>query len=171
MTEPTDETQTGAAPPDRTPAREALDEQTPGVILPPPGQASAGQNSTPAPPPLLADAGAPPPPADPAPPAVVPSAGPGAGSPGTPPLRADPNRPAASDWREPPWFPPRDGHADRGPSVAAVVVGLVLLAIGLYYLLEVTLGISLPTIRWSSLWPVILIAIGGLIVLRASSRR
>ena len=113
----------------------------------------------------------PPSPVDPALAPVLPPVGPASASGGTPPLRADPNRPAASDWREPPWIPPRGQRADRGPSIVSVVVGLVLLAIGLYYLLDVTLGISLPAIRWSSLWPVILIAIGGLIVLRASSRR
>ena len=88
----------------------------------------------------------------------------------TPPLRADPNRPAASDWREPPWFPPRDRQVARGPNIVAIVVGLVLIAVGLYYVLDVTLGISLPAIRWGSLWPVILILIGGLMLLRASRR-
>ena len=53
----------------------------------------------------------------------------------------------------------------------AIIVGLALIAVGLYYVLDVTLGISLPAIRWGSLWPVILILIGGLMLLRASSRR
>ena len=146
MTEPTDETQTGSTPPGDTPSGST-----------PPGDTQRGRT--------------PPSPVDPIPPAVVPPATPEAGSAATPPLRADPNRPAASDWREPPWIPPRSRSVDRRPSIVSVVVGLVLLAIGLYYLLDVTLGISLPAIRWSSLWPVILIAIGGFIVLRASSRR
>src|SRR5436305_14061849 len=85
--------------------------------------------------------------------------GPAAPAPSSPtlPLRADPNRPAASDWREPPWIPPRDRRVDRGPNIVAIVVGLVLIAVGLYYVLDVTLGISLPAIRWGSLWPLILI--------------
>ena len=154
MTEPTDETQTGYIPPDRTPARDPSTGESAGVF-PPPAPPSAGTPST-APPPLV-----------PGPTAATDPARPDESY----PLRADPNRPAASDWREPPWFPPRDGPAKRGPSIATIVLGLVLVAIGLYYLLDVTLGIDLPTIRWGTVWPIILIAIGGLIILRASTRR
>ncbi len=178
MTEPNDETQVGFTPPDQTPARATDADATPGVILPPPGPASAGAIPAPAPPPLGAESSAPVEP-DPAPPAVSPadpaapagSVPPGTVPPagGTPPLRADPNRPAASGWREPPWFPPR--RESRGPSIATVVVGLVILAVGLYYLLNVTFGVSLPRVSWSALWPVALIVVGGLIVLRAASRR
>jgi hypothetical protein len=157
MTEPTDETQTGYTPPDRTPARDPATGETPGVVLPPPGPPPGGE-TPPTAPPLVPG----------------PTAGP-ATDPARPddsyPLRADPNRPAASEWREPPWFPPRDGAAKRGPNIATVVIGLVLVAIGLYYLLDVTLGVDLPPIRWGSVWPIILIAIGGLIILRASTRR
>jgi hypothetical protein len=157
MTEPTDETQTGYTPPDRTPARDPATGETPGVVFRPPGPPPGGE-TPPTAPPLVPG----------------PTAGP-ATDPARPddsyPLRADPNRPAASEWREPPWFPPRDGAAKRGPNIATVVIGLVLVAIGLYYLLDVTLGVDLPPIRWGSVWPIILIAIGGLIILRASTRR
>jgi uncharacterized integral membrane protein len=92
-----------------------------------------------------------------------------------PPLRANPDRPV-TDWREPPWIPPRTRDRDRGrdrggPSLAAIVVGLVLLAIGLYYFVDRTLGIALPAVRWGSLWPLILIVIGAVIVLRAIGDR
>ena len=111
---------------------------------------------------------APPPPDEPPSAApAAPSAGP---PPGDPPLRANPDRPT-SDWREPPWFPPRERARDRGPSLVAIVVGLGLLAIGIYYFLRQTLGVDIPPIRWSSVWPVIIIVIGGLIVLRALGRR
>jgi len=195
MTDPMDETQPhptvsaetppeamGIPGPDQTPARATGVDATPGVILPPPGPPSAGQTPLPAPPPLVPGPSAWPGPSDPlsGPIQPPPSAAPGGpptpplaapGQTGSPPLRADPNRPAASDWREPPWFPPRDRPRHRGPSLASIVVGLVLVAIGLYYLLDVTLGISLPRVRWGSLWPLILIGIGGLIVLRAAGRR
>ena len=36
------------------------------------------------------------------------------------------------------------------PSLAAIVVGLVLIAVGVYYFLDRTLGIELPRIQWSS---------------------
>jgi hypothetical protein len=92
----------------------------------------------------------------------------GAGDPG-PTMRADPDRPADSGWREPPWFPPRD--RDRRPSPIAIVIGLVLIAIGLYYFLDRTLGIALPGIQWSSVWPIILIVLGGLILVRSFQRK
>ena len=86
-----------------------------------------------------------------------------------PPLRADPDRPADSGWREPTWFPPRE--RERRPSLAAVVFGLALIAIGLWFFLDRTIGVDLPRIQWGTIWPVILIVIGGLILLRSFQRR
>jgi len=143
MTDPTDETQ-----PHPTPGAGSgpVPESPSSPIAPPPPEESSSGTAPPSPPPS-----APPPPSD-------------------PPLRADPDRPT-SDWREPPWFPPRERARDRGPSLVAIVVGLGLLAIGIYYFLRQTLGVDIPPIRWSSVWPVIIIVIGGLIVLRALGRR
>ena len=90
----------------------------------------------------------------------------------TPPtssLRVDPDRPRTTEWREPPWFPPRD--KERGPSRGALVAGIALVAIGLYFFIDRTLGIALPRIQWSTIWPVILIAIGLIILFRAVRRR
>src|SRR6185295_8165403 len=53
----------------------------------------------------------------PPPPDAPPSADPPP-PPSEPPLRADPDRPT-SDWREPPWFPPRERARDGGPSLVA----------------------------------------------------
>jgi hypothetical protein len=77
----------------------------------------------------------------------------------------------ASEWREPPWFPPRDRSAARRASVASIVVGLIILGIGIYYFLDRTLGIAMPPIRWASLWPIVLIVIGGLILFQSFNRR
>jgi hypothetical protein len=44
------------------------------------------------------------------------------------------------------------------------VFGLILIAVGLWFLAEVTLGLDLPTIRWGQLWPLILIVVGALIL-------
>jgi hypothetical protein len=146
MTDPTDETQ-----PHPTADAGSADAGSAGA-----GSAGSGavpeSPSSPIAPPLPDE----PPSADPPPP--------------DPPLRADPDRPT-SDWREPPWFPPRERARDRGPGLVAIVVGLGLLAIGIYYFLRQTLGVDIPAIRWSSVWPVILIVIGGLIVLRTLGRR
>jgi hypothetical protein len=74
-----------------------------------------------------------------------------------------------ADQRPPeePWAPPRT----RDGNVAGIVVGLVLLGIGVWFLLDFTLGFEMPRIRWGDVWPLILIVIGGVIVYQAMRRR
>jgi hypothetical protein len=92
------------------------------------------------------------------------------GAPQPPP--PTPDRPPSTDWREPPWFPRRDqDRRDRGPKIGPIVIGLIVLAVGVYYLLDRTLGIAMPRIQWGSIWPIFLIILGGLIVLRSIERR
>jgi hypothetical protein len=89
-----------------------------------------------------------------------------------PPSAPPPDRPPSTAWREPPWFPSRDqDRRDRGPKIGAIVIGLIVLAIGVYYLLDRTLGIAMPRIQWGSIWPIFLIILGALILLRAIRRR
>ena len=67
------------------------------------------------------------------------------------------------------WEPPR--QPGRDPSrTASVILGLVLLAVGLWFFAEHTLGLDLPTIRWSQAWPVFLIVIGGWILFGSMRR-
>ena len=104
-------------------------------------------------------------------PASPETASPAGSTPGpTPGLRAAPPPTTPSDWREPPWAPPR-ASARRGPSPAAIVFGGAILAIGIWLFLEHTLGLDLPDIGWGNLWPILLIVLGGAIVLRALDRR
>ena len=56
----------------------------------------------------------------------------------------------------------------RSSGVGGVVVGLVLIAVGTYYVLTNTLGIDLPELEADMIWPVIVIAIGVVIVYRAT---
>ena len=93
------------------------------------------------------------------------------GSEPEPVLRVDPDRPADSGWREPAWMPPRDRDRNRRPGAFAIVVGLVLIGLGVWFFLDRTLGMDLPRIQWSSVWPIILIVVGGLILLRSIQRR
>jgi hypothetical protein len=55
--------------------------------------------------------------------------------------------------------------------VAGRLWGLVLLAFGLWFFADVTLRLDLPNVRWSELWPLVLIVFGGFIVLRGLARR
>jgi hypothetical protein len=97
------------------------------------------------------------------------TAPPSSGGPSAPVLQADPNRPADSGWREPAWIPPR--KRDARPSLAALIVGFVLIAIGAWFFLDRTLGVELPRLQWSTIWPVILIVVGGLIIIRSIQRK
>ena len=83
--------------------------------------------------------------------------------PAAPPPSSAP--PPSAPWQ--PAKPPKQ----RDPTVATVVVGLVFLAIGIWYFLDTTLGLTMPDIDWGDLWPLILIAIGGVILYRAALDR
>jgi hypothetical protein len=49
--------------------------------------------------------------------------------------------------------------------------GLVLLGFGLWFLLDVTLRMDLPRIAWDQMWPLVLIVVGALVVIRGMARR
>ena len=78
-----------------------------------------------------------------------------------PPLNSPPP-PAQPDWR-----PPRH---DSGRN-ASLVFGVIILLVGLWFFATQTLGLDLPRLDWDQLWPIVLIAIGALIVLNAMQRR
>ena len=82
-----------------------------------------------------------------------------------PPPRTSSSPPPTSPSPPPPWQPPRQ----RGRNVASIVVGLVFLAIGIWYFLDTTLGLTMPDIEWDNIWPIVLIVIGGVIVVRAAT--
>jgi hypothetical protein len=56
-------------------------------------------------------------------------------------------------------------------SLAGLGLGLLILALGIWYFLDQTLGLEMPRIDWRSAWPVILIVIGGVLVFRSAGRR
>jgi hypothetical protein len=65
----------------------------------------------------------------------------------------------------------RDAGAMRAASTATRIWGLILLAIGLWFFADVTLGYDMPRIAWRDLWPLALIGIGLLVVARGMTRR
>jgi cell wall-active antibiotic response 4TMS protein YvqF len=54
---------------------------------------------------------------------------------------------------------------------AGRIWGLILLAVGLWFFADVTLGYDMPSIAWRDLWPIALIGIGLLVLVRGASRR
>ena len=65
----------------------------------------------------------------------------------------------------------KDPSIIRAADSAGVIWGLILLAVGLWFLADVTLGFDMPRIAWRDLWPIGLIGIGLLVLFRGMSRR
>jgi len=91
--------------------------------------------------------------------------------PAPPPPTSSP--PPTSPTPPPPWQPQpqRQPQGQRGTNVASIVVGLAFLGIGIWYFLDTTLGLTMPDIEWDNIWPILLIVIGGVIVVRAATDR
>jgi hypothetical protein len=49
--------------------------------------------------------------------------------------------------------------------------GLIVLAVGLWFFADVTLGLDMPSLAWREMWPLVLIVVGLAIVLRGLARR
>ena len=82
----------------------------------------------------------------------------------SPPSDASTPPPAAPP---PSWSAPR---SDGGRS-GAVVFGLLLVLVGLWFFAERTLGLTMPDIEWGQLWPLLLIVLGGWLVIGSMRRR
>ena len=65
----------------------------------------------------------------------------------------------------------KDPGLARAASTAGRVWGLILIAAGAWFLADITLGYSLPTIPWRDLWPALLVVIGLFILARGMIRR
>ena len=53
----------------------------------------------------------------------------------------------------------------------SLIVGVILLAIGLWYFADRTLGLALPRLNWNDLWPIALILLGAWIIAGPYLRR
>jgi hypothetical protein len=65
----------------------------------------------------------------------------------------------------------RDPGVVQVADTAGRTWGLILLAVGLWFFADVTLGYDMPSIAWRDLWPVAIIAIGLVVLLRGMTRR
>jgi hypothetical protein len=64
-----------------------------------------------------------------------------------------------------------DPSVQRAADTAARFWGLLVLAVGIWFLADVTLGLDMPAIAWADIWPIGLILLGLLIVVRGMGRR
>ena len=65
----------------------------------------------------------------------------------------------------------RNPAVQTATDTATRVWGLLILAVGLWFFAEVTLGYDLPSIPWRDVWPIGLIVVGLIVVFRGMSRR
>ena len=65
----------------------------------------------------------------------------------------------------------KDPGVLRAANTASRLWGLLLIAVGVWFLADVTLGYSLPTIPWRDLWPALLVVVGLFIIGRGMTRR
>jgi hypothetical protein len=118
---------------------------------------------TPEPPPAADDPG----PATAAAPLDAPPAPPPLAVPPPPPI-APPPAPSSSQ----PWPPPSWGRRSDDPGrLGTIVMGVVLLAVGLWFFADQTLELDMPSLRWSQLWPILIIGVGAWIAIGSMRRR
>jgi hypothetical protein len=72
--------------------------------------------------------------------------------------------PAAKHWSNDPTVV---GAADT----ATRVWGLLVLAVGVWFFADITLGMDMPAIAWRDVWPVALIALGLAVLVRGMASR
>jgi hypothetical protein len=65
----------------------------------------------------------------------------------------------------------REPGVVHAADTAGRVWGLIVLAVGLWFFADVTLGYDMPSIAWRDLWPLALIGIGLLVLVRGMTRR
>jgi hypothetical protein len=107
---------------------------------------------------------------DPAPttPLEIPGASPAMPLPPSPPVTPPPPPQPASGQ---PWPPPSWGRRSSDPGrLGTIILGLVLLVIGLWFFADQTLGLDMPSLRWSQLWPLFIIGLGAWIAIGSMRR-
>jgi hypothetical protein len=48
----------------------------------------------------------------------------------------------------------------RRTDIGAIILGVLILGVGVYYLLINTFGLALPDLNWDMIWPIAVIALG-----------
>ncbi len=58
----------------------------------------------------------------------------------------------------------------RGLDLGAIIIGVLVLGVGAYYVLVNTFGVNLPDLDWDKIWPLAIVALGIAILAGALSR-
>jgi uncharacterized integral membrane protein len=82
-------------------------------------------------------------------------------------LPPDSETPPAPQPGHPDWRPPRGRDGQFG----SIVVGLFFLFVGIWFFLDRTLGIEMPDVNWNAVWPVVLVLLGAVILVRSVANR
>ena len=61
-------------------------------------------------------------------------------------------------------------HRLRGLDLGAIIIGVLVLGVGAYYVLVNTFGVNLPDLDWDKIWPLAVMAVGVAIIAGAWSR-
>jgi hypothetical protein len=73
---------------------------------------------------------------------------------------------------EPPPLPPIPPEPEPpparndGPRYGSIIIGLIVLAVGLWYFADRTLGLELPRLDADQLWPIVVIGAGIWLIIR-----
>ena len=59
----------------------------------------------------------------------------------------------------------------RAADTAGRIWGLIILAVGAWFFVDVTLGYDMPRIPWGDIWPIGLIVVGLIVIFRGMGRR
>ena len=85
-------------------------------------------------------------------------------------LTATPPPPVAPPPAPPPA--PLVRRSDQRPGrISRVVFGLIVIAVGLWFVADLTLGLDMPSLSWGQLWPIFLILLGGWLLVTSMRRR
>lgn len=105
-------------------------------------------------------------PTDPAPTTPTPTFHPGAYQPAPPAVGPS----SGVDPVPAPTQPARWQREDPG-RLGTIAFGVILLVVGLWFFADQTLGLDMPQLRWSQLWPLFLIGLGVWIALGSMRNR
>jgi hypothetical protein len=87
------------------------------------------------------------------------------------PPPAPPTAPPADPSPTPSAWTGKADDDDGDARWAAIIGGVAVLAVGIWFFLDRTLGLDMPDVDWGDIWPIFIIAVGAWLVVRSLARR